>query len=144
MGVEIALPAVGLFGCFSAASNSGSLTAMAALEAVKRLGGATVGVCSLPAILSQVHRQSGLVRNIGKLVVMDGCRNACAKNLLAGVGIAPGAYLNLENDLGIVKKGPFTSLEFTDREVQAVCEALVRIITEEASVAGTPDQDARH
>jgi len=133
-----ALPRIGLFGCFSAASNSGSLTTMAALEVVKRLGSDAVGVCSLPAILSQVQRQSAVVRKIGKIIVMDGCRNACAKQLMAGAGIAPDVYLNLESDLGIVKNGPFTSLEFTDQEVQAVAEALVRIVTDESGEAEPP------
>lgn len=137
------LPRAALFGCFSCGSNSGSLTALAALEAAKRLGGDTVGICSLPAVLSGVQRQSAMVRKIGRLLVMDGCRNACAKNLLAGVGISPDAYLNLQEDLGISKKGPFSSLEFTDQEVKAACEAVVRIVTEEASGAGTPDQDGQ-
>ncbi len=43
-----ALPKVGLFACFSGASNTGSLTGMAALEVVKRPGNANAGICSLP------------------------------------------------------------------------------------------------
>ena len=55
------LPRVGLFACFSGGSNSGSLAGMAALEVVRRLGSETVGICSLPAVLNQVPRQSALV-----------------------------------------------------------------------------------
>jgi len=130
------LPSVGLFACFSGGSNTGSLTGMAALEVVRRLGSDVVGVCSLPAVLSEVPRQSNLVKKIGKIIVVDGCHNACARRLLAGVGIEPAIYLNLEEDLGIAKNGPFTSLEFTDLEVQAVANALVTLIEarpEEAS-----------
>jgi len=122
------LPQVGLFACFSGGSNAGSLAGLAALEVVRRLGGERVGICSLPAILNQVPRQSALVKKIGKIVVIDGCHNACARQLLAGVGIEPDVYLNLEQHLGIAKSGPFTSLEFTDQQVQAVADALVAAI----------------
>jgi len=62
------LPQVGLFACFSGGSNTGSLTGLAALEVVRRLGGERVGICSLPAVLNQVPRQSALVRKIEKIV----------------------------------------------------------------------------
>jgi len=122
------LPQVGLFACFSGGSNTGSLTGLAALEVVRRLGGERVGICSLPALLNQVPRQSALVKKTGKIVVIDGCHNACARQLLAGVGIEPDVYLNLEEHLGIAKSGPFTSLEFTEQQVQAVADALVAAI----------------
>ncbi len=122
------LPQVGLFACFSGGSNTGSLAGLAALEVVRRLGGERVGICSLPAVLNQVPRQSALVKKIGKIVVIDGCHNACARELLTGVGITPAVYLNLEQDLGIAKSGPFTSLEFTDQEVQAAVDALIAAI----------------
>ena len=125
---KMALPKVGLFACFSGGSNSGSLTGMAALEVVRRLGSEMVGICSLPAVLNQVPRQSALVKKIGKIVVVDGCHNQCARKLLAGFGIEPDVYLNLEQDLGIAKSGPFTSLEFTEQEVQTVADALVAAV----------------
>lgn len=128
MARKATLPKVGLFACFSGASNTGSLTEMAAMEVVRRLGSDVVGVCSLPAVLNQVPRQSALVSKIEKIVVIDGCHNQCARHLLVGVGIAPDVYLNLEEDLGIAKRGPFTSLEFTDQEVQAVADALIAAI----------------
>jgi uncharacterized metal-binding protein len=132
---KTALPKVGLFACFSGGSNTGSLTGIAALEVVRRLGSDEVGVCSLPAILSEVPRQSTLVRRIEKIVVIDGCHNACARRLLAGVGIEPAIYLNLEEDLGIAKRGPFSGPEFTDQEVQAVADALVTVIEAGADAA---------
>ena len=63
-----ALPHVGLFACFSGGSNTGSLAGMAALEVVRRLGDDVVGICSLPAVLNQVPRQSALIRRLEKLV----------------------------------------------------------------------------
>lgn len=122
------LPQVGIFACFSGGSNSGTLTGMAALEAVRRLGSDLVGICSLPATLRAVPRQSALVRKIERIIVVDGCRNRCARGLLERQGITPAKYLNLEEDLGIAKSGPFTSWEFTDQEVQIVADALVAAI----------------
>jgi uncharacterized metal-binding protein len=134
---EATLPKVGLFACFSGGSNTGTLTGMAALEVVRRLGSEQVGICSLPAILNQVPRQSAVVKKISKIVVIDGCHNACARQLLAGAGISPDVYLNLEQDLGIGKKGPFTSLDFTEQEVQTVADTLVAL-TEAALQATLP------
>lgn len=122
------LPRIGLFICGSCASNTGSLTGMAALEVVRRLDDKTVGICSLPAILNRVPRQSALVNKLEKLVVIDGCHNECARRLLAQVEIVPDAYLNLEGDLNLHKKGPFTSLEFTSVDVHRVADAIIAAI----------------
>jgi uncharacterized metal-binding protein len=119
---------VGLFACFSGGSNTGTLTGMAALEVVRRLGGERVGICSLPATLNEVPRQSALVKRIEKLVVIDGCHNQCARQLLAELGIVPGVYLNLETDLHFSKQGPFSSLAFTEEEVNRVADAIIAAI----------------
>jgi uncharacterized metal-binding protein len=69
-----------------------------------------VGICSLPAILNDVPRQSAMMQRIEKLVVIDGCHNECARKLLASRGIVSDVYLNLEEDLHLTKQSPFTSL----------------------------------
>jgi uncharacterized metal-binding protein len=122
------IPKVGLFVCFSGASNTGTLTGMAALEVVRRLGNETVGICSLPAVLNRVARQSGLVKQIEKLMVIDGCHNACARQLLAEKGIKPDLYLNLETDLNITKIGPFSSLTFNNDEVNQIAQVIAEKI----------------
>jgi uncharacterized metal-binding protein len=121
-------PQVGIFACFSGGSNTGSLTGIAALEVVRRLGNETVGICSLPATLNQIPRQSALVKRIEKLIVIDGCHNGCARQLLAEAGIVPSVYLNLETDLHFSKQGPFSSLAFTDEEVNQVADAIIATI----------------
>jgi len=118
------LPKVGLFVCFSGGSNSGTLTGLAALDVVKRLGKETVGICSLPATLNEVPRQSALIKQIGHLIVIDGCHNSCAKLLLAEKGIVPDVYLNLEEDLHLTKQGPFSSLEFTNDEIKHISDVI--------------------
>jgi uncharacterized metal-binding protein len=129
-------PQIGLFACSSAASNTGSLAAMASLEVVRQLGSSRVGICSLPALLAEVPRQTTLVRKIERIVVVDGCHNACAKRLLAGRGVQPDVYVNLEQDLGIAKLGPFTSLEWTAEEVQTVAAAIIVAIGAEEVAGG--------
>ncbi len=123
------LPRIGLFICGSCASNTGSLTGMAALEAVRRLGAETVGICSLPALLNNVPRQAALIKKLEKLVVIDGCHSECARRLLAQVDIVPDSYLNLERDLHLRKRGPFTSLDFTSAEIQQAADAIIMAIT---------------
>jgi uncharacterized metal-binding protein len=142
MQKKMELPKVGLFACFSGGSNTGSLTGMAALEAVKRLGNETVGICSLPAILNEVPRQSAMMQRIEKLVVIDGCRNACARKLLADKGIVPDVYLNLEEDLHLTKQGPFSSLAFTDDEVKRVADAIVAAVNR--CLTGLEFQNTQH
>lgn len=122
---KMTLPKVGLFACFSGGSNSASLAGLAALEAVRRPGSETVGICSLPVVMNQVPRQSALLRQIENLMVIDGCRNACARHLLVEKDIEPDVYLNLETDLSLAKQGPLNSPAFTDDEVKRVADAIV-------------------
>ncbi|MCR4438715.1 MAG: putative zinc-binding protein [bacterium] len=119
------LPKVGLFARSSGGSNTGSLTGLAALEVVRRLGSETVGICSLPATQNDVPRQSALVSKIEKIVVIDGCHNECVRQLLAGVGIQPDVYLNLETEPNLTKQGPFSSLAFTDDPVKRVAQRII-------------------
>lgn len=123
------LPEIGIFACFSGGSNTGSIAGLAALEAVRRLGNEQVGVCSLPAILNRVPRQSALIKNIEKFIIIDGCHNACAKQLLKSVGIEPTIYINLERNLGIPKQGPFSGINFTEQEIQKVVDALIAAVS---------------
>jgi uncharacterized metal-binding protein len=122
------LPKVGVFACFSGGSNTGSLAGMAALEVVRRLGSDVVGVCSLPAMVNHVPRQSPMVKKIETIAVLDGCHQECARQLLDREGIRPTMYLNIETDLAIQKLGPFTSICFTDEQVNTVASALVTAI----------------
>jgi|YelNatPaOPRAMG01_1025707.scaffolds.fasta_scaffold86855_2 Uncharacterized conserved protein len=121
-------PRVCLFSCFSHGSNTGTLTGLAAQEVIKRLGSEVVGIGSMPALLNQVPRQSEMIKNFKKIIIIDGCHQSCARELLAEVGIKPQVYLNLETDLGLIKKGPFTSLDFTEQEVKEVTEKIISLI----------------
>ncbi|MBO3832888.1 MAG: putative zinc-binding protein [Candidatus Brockarchaeota archaeon] len=119
-------PEIGLVVCNSGASNTGQLAGLAALKVVEKLGSDKVGICSLPALANKIPRQVMLVRKIGRLIVVDGCRNECSRRILDNLGIKYDKYLNLEHDLGIKKLGPFTTMNYSEDDVEKVYSAIVQ------------------
>jgi uncharacterized metal-binding protein len=123
-------PEIGLVVCNSGASNTGHLTGLAALEVVKKLGSEKVGICSLPALANNIPRQTMLAKKIEHLIVIDGCRNECARKILNALGIRYDKYLNLEYDLGIKKLGPFSTMDYSEEDVEKVSSAIMKKIQE--------------
>ncbi len=123
-------PKIGLVVCNSGASNTGHLTGLAALEVVKRLGSEKVGICSLPALANNIPRQTMLVKKIEHLIVIDGCRNECSRKILNTLGIKYDKYLNIEHDLGIKKLGPFSTMNYSEDDVEKVSSAIIKKIQE--------------
>ena len=123
-------PKIGLVVCNSGASNTGHLTGLAALEVVKRLGSEKVGICSLPALVNNIPRQTMLVKKIEHLIVIDGCRNECSRKILNTLGIKCDKYLNLEYNLGIKKLGPFSTMNYSEEDVEKVSSAIIKKIQE--------------
>ena len=118
------IPSIGLLICNSGASNSGTLTGVASMEVVKELGGEGVGICSLPALANEIPRQVATVKNLKHLIIIDGCRNACAKKVAEKLSLSADGYLNLEEELRIGKLGPFSTFQYSAEEVQKVKEAI--------------------
>lgn len=112
------MPDIGLLVCNSGASNSGILTGAAALEIIKEKP--EVGVFSLPALANKISRQIASIKKVALLIIVDGCKNECAKKIAENLDISYDAYLNLEYDLGIKKLGPFTSLQYSLEELKRV------------------------
>jgi uncharacterized metal-binding protein len=110
---------IGIIACASNASNTGSLAGRAALELAKILG-EKAGICSLPAIATNVPRQTNLVKSIPTLLIIDGCHNECAKKILSNVKINPSIYINLEYDLGFKKEGPFSTFNYKEDHVKSI------------------------
>jgi uncharacterized metal-binding protein len=121
-------PKIGLVTCNSGASNTGHLAGLAALEVVKKFGSEKVGICSLPALANNIPRQTILVKKIQHLIVIDVCRNECARKIMDTLGIKYEKYLNLEYDLQINKLGPFTTLEYSEEDVEKVSSAIIKKI----------------
>jgi uncharacterized metal-binding protein len=123
-------PKIGLVVCNSGASNTGYLTGLAAVEVIKRLGSEKVGICSLPALANNIPRQTMLVKEIEHLIVIDGCHNECSRKILNTLGIKCDKYLNLEHNLGIKKLGPFSTVNYSEEDVEKVSSAVIKKIQE--------------
>ena len=116
------IPKIGLVICNSGSSNSGYITGLVATRLLTEFG-ENVGVCSLPAIVNRVPRQVAVVKRIPYIVVIDGCHNRCASKILDKLGIHYHVYMNLE-DLGIKKLGPFTTLKYSEEDLEKVYRVL--------------------
>jgi uncharacterized metal-binding protein len=121
---------IGIIACASNGSNTGSLTNKVSLELAKIFGNKS-GICSLPAIATNVPRQTNLVKSIPTLIVIDGCHNECAKKILERNGIKPLVYVNLEYDLGFKKKGPFTTFEYEEDSIEKIVSYILSKINRE-------------
>ena len=120
------MPRIGLLACNSGASNTGSLTGVAALEIVKEFD--DVGILSLPSLANNVPRQVAITRRLQHIIVIDGCKNACAKKVMEKLNIKYDAYLNIEKDIGIKKIGPFSSLQYSQDDVERVKNEIKKLI----------------
>ena len=120
------MPKIGLLVCGSNASNTGAITAMAALEIAKKYK--NVGILSLPSLVNRVARQTWIARKIKHIIVMDGCHQECARKVANALPIKYDAYINLEHDLGIKKLGPFTTFDYSDEDVEKVINAIENIL----------------
>ena len=110
--------------CGSIASNTGVIVALATLEVVKS---GRAGALSFPSLANKVRRQFKIAENVRRIIVIDGCKNECARKLADNLGLQYEAYLNLA-ELGIEKRGPFSSLEFDKEQVKLVRNVLIDLI----------------
>ncbi len=109
-------PTVGLLGCCSNASNSGALVSKILVSISKELGD-DVGILSLPALFNRIPRQVMLAKNrVKHILVIDGCHQRCASKVAKLLNLRISAYVNLEEDLGIMKKGPFTTHDYSEKD----------------------------
>ena len=122
------IPKIGLLACNSWASNTGSLTGAAALEIIKEFD--DVGILSLPSLANRVPRQVAITKKLQHIVVVDGCKNTCAKKVLEKLNLKYDAYLNIEKDIGIKKIGPFSSLQYSQDDVVRVKNEIKKLIEE--------------
>jgi uncharacterized metal-binding protein len=122
------LPRIGLVVCNSGGSSTGHLTGLAAIRVINEFGN-RIGICSLPALANNVPRQVALTKSIKHLIVVDGCHNRCASKILSQLGISYDSYINLE-ELGIKKLGPFTTLDYTEEELEKVYQTLASKVRE--------------
>ena len=115
---------VAILPCGSVASNTGVIVSLATLEVVRS---GKAGALSFPALVHEVRRQLKIAESVKRIIVVDGCKNGCARNLADYLGLQYEAYLNLA-EMGIEKRGPFSSFEFDEEQVEFVRKVLIDLI----------------
>lgn len=93
-----------IFSCFGGLSNTGIVSALASLEAVKELGLNKVAIACLGGIPTQVDMVLAKTRAAKKVVTVDGCPKECARKILEQAGIPVSKSIVLARDIGMTKK----------------------------------------
>ena len=132
-------PRVGLFYCGGAMSSAGELTGVAAFEVLKRLGPREVGMGCVSALAAGVPKHFRTMQGLEKVVVIDGCPNACVHAIVERTGAQMDAYVNLGKDLKIKKIGPFKPLAYSQEDLEQAVAAILDIVQGETSAG--PDAD---
>jgi len=119
------VPDNALFVCFGGMSNVGTLTGLAALEAVNQAGPDKAAIFCLgglptgaPTVLDKTHR-------VKRIVVVDGCPLNCAREIVEAAGFTPHVAITLVDDCGI-KKGP--SSQYTADDLALVTARILATI----------------
>jgi uncharacterized metal-binding protein len=123
-------PRIGIFYCGGAMSSAGELTAVTAFDVMQRLGPKEVGMGCIAALAAGVPKHFRTMQSLEKVLVIDGCPNACARRLMEKTGARMDGYVNLGKDLGIKKIGPFKPLAFSQEDRERAVEAVIAKIRE--------------
>jgi len=105
-------------------SSVGELTKEASFEVMKRLGPQEVGMGCVSALAAGVPKHFRTMQSLEKVLVIDGCPNACARRIAEEKGAKMDGYVNLGKDLGIEKKGPFKPLSYSQEDADRAVEAI--------------------
>ncbi|MCX6028826.1 MAG: putative zinc-binding protein [Chloroflexi bacterium] len=116
------LPDNALFVCFGGMSNVGTLTGLAALEAVKQAGPGKAAIFCLGGLPTQAPTVLDKTSKVKRIVTVDGCPLNCARKIVETAGFKPDATLTLVNDCGITK-GPPT--QYTADDLAVVTDAIL-------------------
>jgi len=127
---EAEKPRVGIFYCGGAMSSAGELTGVAAFEVLKRLGSKEVGMGCVSALAADVPKHFRTMQSLEKVIVIDGCPNACVRRIVEQTSARMDGYINLGKDLKIKKIGPFKPLDFSQQDLERAVEAIIAKIQE--------------
>ena len=121
------VPENALFVCFGVMSSAGTLTGVAALEAMKKLDPKKTGLFCTSALAVDVPKHKKTTQAAKRIIVVDGCANRCTSRIVEKSGFKVDKSLNLAKDLAIEKRGPFRPFDYTPEELQKAVDAIVRI-----------------
>ena len=125
------IPENALFVCFGVMSSSGTLTGVAALEAMKKLDPKKTGLFCTSALAADVPKHKKSTQAAKRIIAVDGCANRCASKIVEKSGFKVDKGLNLAKDLAIEKRGPFRPFDYTSEELQKAVDAIVKICEDE-------------
>ncbi|MGQ9490410.1 MAG: putative zinc-binding protein [Anaerolineae bacterium] len=131
-------PSVGIFYCGGAMSSAGELTGVAAFEVLKQLGPQEVGMGCVSALAAGVPKHFRTMQGLERVVVVDGCPNACVRKIVEKTGARMDAYVNLGKDLKIKKIGPFKLLAYSQEDFDRATAVLVAV-QGDAPASAEPD-----
>jgi uncharacterized metal-binding protein len=125
------VPENALFVCFGVMSSAGTLTGVAALEAMKKLDPKKTGLFCTSALAVDVPKHKKTTQAAKRIIAIDGCANRCGSRVIEKSGFKVDKGLNLVKDLAIEKRGPFRPFDYTPEELQKTINAIIRICEEE-------------
>jgi len=125
------VPENALLVCFWIMSSAGTLTGIAALEAMKKLDPKKTGLFCASALAADVPKHKKTTQAAKRIIAIDGCANRCASRIVEKSGFKVDKSLNLVKDLAIEKRGPFRAFDYTPEELQKTIDAIIRICEEE-------------
>ena len=129
-----------IFSCFGGASNTGIVSGLACLEAVKELGLDKAVIMCLAGVPTKVKSVLGKTRAAKKVITVDGCPFECSRKVVEQAGFKPTKSLVLTRDIGMKKKGLSEDIGgdikgvmdyISDDDVKMAKELIVRTILEE-------------
>ena len=128
-----------IFSCFGGASNTGIVSGLAWLEAVKELGLEKVAIGCLGGLPTKVKPVLGKTKASKKVITVDGCPFECSRKIVEQAGFKPTKSIVLTRDIGMKKKGLSEDIGgdikgvmdyISDDDVQKAKELIVKAIME--------------
>lgn len=93
-----------IFSCFGGFSNTGIVSAMASLDAVKELGLKKAAIGCLGGLPTNVGAVFAKTNAAKKIITVDGCSKECAKKVVENAGFKVSKSIVLVRDIDMIKK----------------------------------------
>ncbi len=93
-----------IFACFGGASNTGIVTGLASMDAVKELGLRKAAIMCLAGLPNEVAPVLGKTKAAKKIITVDGCPFECSRKMVEKAGFKIAKSIVLARDIGMKKK----------------------------------------
>ncbi|MDP2873369.1 MAG: putative zinc-binding protein [Bacillota bacterium] len=92
-----------IFVCFGGLSNTGYITALAGMEAVRQLGLKKASMFCLAGLPAGIKSVAGKTSAARRVITVDGCPMNCARKVVEKAGFTVDKAITLATDLGVKK-----------------------------------------